>query len=258
MLNRAAPNAGRYSYSATQWAAILTKIIDERKILLFRQPIVRCGSERLVDHYETLMRVLDEDNSVIPAGIFIPVAKRLGLIQGLDKLVVSEVMTRLAKSDDGVPVAINLFPNSVVDEAFNDWLVAALNRQPEVAKKLILEVSEYGAVEDVGRLKQWVDRIRTTGAKTSIDHFGKGFSSFGYLCDTRIDYLKIDGSFISGIEENRDHRFFVESVIKIAHSLDIKVVAETVENDTQIEALAALGMDAMMGYGIKPPAKWET
>jgi EAL domain-containing protein (putative c-di-GMP-specific phosphodiesterase class I) len=167
-------------------------------------------------------------------------------------------MARLAKGGDGVPVAVNLFPNSILDPAFNDWLVAELGRQPAVARQMILEVSEYGAVEDVSRLKSWVDRIRTTGAKTSIDHFGKGFSSFGYLCDTRIDYLKIDGSFISGIQENRDHRFFVESVIKIAHSLDIKVAAETVENDTEIEALTKLGMDAMMGYGIKPPAKWES
>jgi len=258
VLNRAAPDAGRYAYSATQWGAILNKIIENRKILLFRQPIVRCGADRPVDHYETLLRVLDDDNSVIPAGIFIPMAKRLGLIQALDKLVVSEVMTRLAKGGDGVPVAVNLFPNSIIDPAFNDWLVAELNSQPAVARKMILEVSEYGAVEDVGRLKDWVDRIRSTGAKTSIDHFGKGFSSFGYLCDTRIDYLKIDGSFISDIQENRDHRFFVESVIKIAHSLDIRVVAETVENDKEIETLSKLGMDAMMGYGIKPPAKWET
>jgi diguanylate cyclase (GGDEF)-like protein len=258
VLNRAAPDAGRYSYSATQWGVILNKIIENRKILLFRQPIVGCSAERPVEHYEILMRVLDEDNSVIPAGIFIPVAKRLGVIQALDKLVVSEVMGRLAKGGDGVPVAVNLFPNSILDPAFNDWLVAELVRQPAVARQMILEVSEYGAVEDVSRLKSWVDRIRTTGAKTSIDHFGKGFSSFGYLCDTRIDYLKIDGSFISGIQENRDHRFFVESVIKIAHSLDIKVAAETVENDTDIEALTKLGMDAMMGYGIKPPAKWES
>ena len=258
VLNRVAADAGRYSYSATQWGVILNKIIDNRKILLFRQPIVRCTAERPVEHYEILMRVLDEDNSVIPAGIFIPVAKRLGVIQALDKLVVSEVMARLAKGGDGVPVAVNLFPNSILDPAFNDWLVAELGRQPAVARQMILEVSEYGAVEDVSRLKSWVDRIRTTGAKTSIDHFGKGFSSFGYLCDTRIDYLKIDGSFISGIQENRDHRFFVESVIKIAHSLDIKVAAETVENDTEIEALTKLGMDAMMGYGIKPPAKWES
>ena len=258
VLNRAAPDAGRYAYSATQWGTILNKIIENRKILLFRQPIVRCGTDRPVDHYETLLRVLDDDNSVIPAGIFIPMAKRLGLIQALDKLVVSEVMARLAKGGDGVPVAVNLFPTSIVDPAFNDWLVAELNGQPAVARQLILEVSEYGAVEDVGRLKDWVDRIRATGAKTSIDHFGKGFSSFGYLCDTRIDYLKIDGSFISDIQDNRDHRFFVESVIKIAHSLDIRVVAETVENDKEIETLSKLGMDAMMGYGIKPPAKWET
>ena len=205
-----------------------------------------------------MLRVLDEDNSFIPAGIFIPVAKRLGLIQALDGLVVSEVMTRIARgAGDGLPVAVNLFPSSILDNAFNDWLDGELTRQPQVAARMIFEVSEYGAVEDVSRLKSWVDRIRSTGAKTSIDHFGKGFSSFGYLCETRIDYLKIDGSFISDIQDNKDHKFFVESVIKIAHSLDIRVVAETVETDQEIAALTTLGIDAMMGYGLQAPGKWE-
>lgn len=221
--NKVSGDGERYSYSATQWAEILNKIIENRKIVLFRQPIMTAAASRDVDHYEVLLRVLDEDNSFIPAGIFIPVAKRLGLIQALDRLVVSEVMAQVARGGgDGLPVAVNLFPASIMDNSFNDWLHAELMSQPAVAARLILEVSEYGAVEDVAMLKSWVDRIRGTGAKTSIDHFGKGFASFGYLCETRIDYLKIDGSFISDIHENRDHKFFVESVIKIAHSLDIR------------------------------------
>jgi EAL domain-containing protein (putative c-di-GMP-specific phosphodiesterase class I) len=235
---------------------VLRKIIGERKITLFIQPVVHPNAERTLNHREILLRVVDDEGNMIPAGIFIPQAKRLGLIQEFDKLVVSEVMARLARGSDGVPVAINLFPSSIMDTGFNEWLMRELGAQPEVARQMVFEIAEYGAVEDVVLLKSWVDRIRTTGARTSIDHFGKAFKSFGYLCDTRIDYLKIDGSFISGIAENKDHRFFVESVIKIAHGLDITVVAESVESQAEIDTLTSLGIDALQGYGLARPAAW--
>ncbi len=255
-LNSELQRQGQYSYSASQWGEVLRKIIGERKITLFMQPVVRPDAERTLNHREILLRVVDDEGNMIPAGIFIPQAKRLGLVQEFDKLVVSEVMARLARGSDGVRVAINLFASSIRDTGFNDWLVRELGRQPEVARQLVFEIAEYGAVEDVALLKRWVDRIRTTGARTSIDHFGKAFKSFGYLCDTRIDYLKIDGSFISDIAENKDHRFFVESVIKIAHGLDITVVAESVESQAEIDTLTSLGIDALQGYGLARPAAW--
>ena len=255
-LNSEFQRQGQYSYSASQWGDVLRKIIGERKITLFIQPVVQPNAERTLNHREILLRVVDDEGNMIPAGIFIPQAKRLGLIQEFDKLVVSEVMARLARGSDGVPVAINLFPSSIMDTGFNDWLMRELGAQPEVARQMVFEIAEYGAVEDVVLLKSWVDRIRTTGARTSIDHFGKAFKSFGYLCDTRIDYLKIDGSFISGIAENKDHRFFVESVIKIAHGLDITVVAESVESQAEIDTLTSLGIDALQGYGLARPAAW--
>jgi EAL domain-containing protein (putative c-di-GMP-specific phosphodiesterase class I) len=165
-------------------------------------------------------------------------------------------MSRLEHISD-VALAINLFPGSITDASFNDWLLAQLKQQPGIASRLIFEIAEYGVLENANELRNWVDRIRGTGARTSIDHFGKGFASFGYLCETRVDYLKIDGSFISDIEQNKDHRFFVESIIGIAHSLDIKVVAESVETEGEMRTLTTLGVDALQGYGIQPPAPWQ-
>ena len=103
-----------------------------------------------------------------------------------------------------------------------------------------------------------MNRLRQIGAQTTIDHFGKGFTSFGYLCDTRIDCLKIDGSFITEIENSKDHRFFVESVVKIAHGLDMNVVAESVEDERAAQILATLGVDGLQGYGIGAPTPWLT
>lgn len=248
---------GGHAHSASQWSEILQAIIRERKISLFMQPIYCRGGGDAIDHREILLRVIDSAGNVIPAGTFIPMAKRLGMIQDFDRLVIEEVMRRLADSPaDRTPVAINLFPSSIHDDTFNQWLVSTLLAQPGVAARLIFEVAEYGAVENIAMLKNWVDRIRATGARTSIDHFGKAFSSFGYLCETRIDYLKIDGSFITDLPNNKDHRFFIESIIKIAHGLDITVIAESVEHPEEIAALETLGIDGLQGYGLAKPSPW--
>lgn len=244
------------SHSASQWSEVLQRILEQERVVLFTQK-VRQVSDAPCHHHEILLRVIDDEGAVVPAGIFIPMAKRLGLIQNLDRLVIREVMTRLRGGNGlGAPVAINIFPASIRDPAFVDWLHGELSGSPEIAAQLIFEIAEYGAVEDLPALKTWVNRLRTTGAKTSIDHFGKGFTAFGYLCDTRIDYLKIDGSFITDLAESKDHRFFVESLIKIAHGLDMVVIAEAVENDEIAETLVALGTDGLQGYGIDVPAPW--
>lgn len=245
-----------YAYPASQWQEILLDIIRRRRFVLYMQPIQHTGAIHGIDHREILLRILDDQDNIIPAAIFIPMAKRLGLVQEFDKLVIQEVMSRLERLSD-VALAINLFPGSVADASFNDWLLAQLRQQPRIASRLIFEIAEYGVLENAAALRSWVDRIRSTGARTSIDHFGKGFASFGYLCETRIDYLKIDGSFISDIEQNKDHRFFVESIIGIAHGLDIKVVAESVETEDEMRTLTTLGVDALQGYGIQPPVPWQ-
>lgn len=251
-------DAGSHPHSASHWSELLQRILAERRIVLLTQPVLRFGSGQIVDHREVLLRVLDDDNTPIPAGIFIPMVKRLGLGQAFDRLVVQEVMSRLARQASPAPrIAINLFPGSILDAGFSDWLCAELARQPGIAGQLVFEIAEYSALEDLAALKTWVDRIRATGARTSIDHFGRGFTSFGYLCETRIDYLKIDGSFITGLTQSRDHRFFVEAVANIAHGLDITVVAEAVESEEDIATLRALGIDGLQGYGVGAPSPWK-
>lgn len=254
-LNYSTTQEKRFTRSASEWSAILQRIIAEERILLYTQAVLRPDGTPL--HQEVLLRVIDDDDSIIPAGVFIPMAKRLGLIQDFDRLVVREVMSRLAtENSPKIPVAINLFPSSIRDQHFLDWLCDELLNAPAIAAQLYFEVAEYGAVENQQALRSWVDRLRAAGAGTSIDHFGKGFSSFGYLCETRIDSLKIDGSYITGIQHSKDHRFFVESLINIAHGLDITVIAEAVETEEEAKVLADLGIDALQGYGISVPTPW--
>lgn len=244
------------AHSASQWSELLRRILDEERVLLYAQE-VRHSASGEIRHHEILPRIVDDDGSLVPAAVFIPMAKRLGLIRDFDRFVVRTVMARLRSGNGlGGPLAINLFPASIGDADFLGWLSGELAAAPEIAAQLIFEVSEYGAVENPAALRTWVQRLRAAGAGSGIDHFGKGFASFGYLCDTGLDFLKLDGSFVSDIAASQEHRFFVESVVRIAHGLDMAVVAESVESPEAAELLTRLGVDGLQGHAIRPPVPW--
>lgn len=242
------------AFSATKWTEFLRKVIDARSIVLHVQPVKGCAKRDQLLQYEALLRISGEDGKLIPAGIFIPMAKRLGLIQEFDKLVVSEVLLRLAAGRyGGTPVAVNLFPSSIQDAAFIDWLAESLRANAQAARLIAFEVTEYGALENIDALRLLVERVSEFGASTGLDHFGRGFSSFGYLSTLKIDYLKIDGSYVRSITQSRDNQFFVDSVTKIAHGLDLKVIAESVETEEEWGMLDTLRLDGVQGYGVGKP-----
>ena len=183
-----------------------------------------------------------------------PMAKRLGLIQEIDKLVVAEVLKNIGAGRYGaIQIAVNLFPSSVQDAGFVDWLCETLREVPIAARQIAFEVSEYGALEDMDALRAMVLRVRDVGGKFGIDHFGRGFSSFGYLSTLKIDYLKIDGSYVRGIAQNKDNQFLVDSVTKIARGLDLQVVAESVETEEEWSVLTVIGLNGVQGYGVGMP-----
>ena len=205
-------------------------------------------------HYESLLRLTDERGEVIPAVVYTPMSKRLGLATDFDRVMITEVLARLASKRYGeIPVAVNLFPASLQNKDFIDWMCAELAKVPEAAARLLVEVSEYGVVENVDALRDFINRLLQYGTRVGLDHFGRGFSSFGYLSTLKLDYIKIDGSYVRGILENKDNQFFIESVIKVAHGLDVKVFAVSVETEAERNLLVGLGLDGLQGYGVGRP-----
>jgi diguanylate cyclase (GGDEF)-like protein len=240
--------------SATQWRDILQKAIADASVKLQFQPVKDAANADRILHYELLMRLMGDDGELIPAGIFVPMAKRFGMLRDLDKIAVSKALAYLEEAGYvGIPLAINLFPASLQDTLFVDWLCGELAAKPEAARMMQFEVSEYGVVENLDALRDFIQRLAQTGAHMGLDHFGRGFSSFGYLSTLKIDYLKIDGSYMHDIESNKNNQFFVESIIKIAHGLDIQVIAESVESQQEWETLATLRVDGVQGYGVGRP-----
>lgn len=242
------------AYPAARWTEFLRKVIDTRNIVLHVQPVRYCSERARIMHLETLLRVPNESGKLIPAGIFLPMAKRPGLMQEFDQLVVSEVLSRIGAGRYGeTPVAVNLAPSSVCDAGFVDWLCTSLRGNPAANGRIAFEMAEYGILENLDALRLFIRRMGEFGVKIGLDHFGRGFSSFDYLTTVKIDYLKIDGSYIRGIPQNRDNQFFVDSVIKIAHGLDFEVIAESVETEEEWATLSGLRLDGVQGYGVAKP-----
>ena len=246
------------SYPATRWLEILRKVLAEHRIALFRQPSISCRDETRVLQYETLMRIYGEDGELIPANVVIPMAKHLRLTGEIDRHIVSDTLHKLELPENaGNIAAVNLFPMSIRDEEFIAWLVDALRRHPGAAPRIAFEVVEHGATVDLDALRSWVERVAALGARTGLDQVGRGFKPFRYLSEIKLNYIKIDGSYARGIHENRDNQFFVDSLVKYAHGLDIQVIAESVETREEWDMLQALRVDGVKGYGVHKPIPWD-
>lgn len=249
-------SAGGPVYSATEWGDILRDALQNKRISLLLQPAkaIADASRATILHYESLLRLSDANGDLIPAVVYTPMSKRLGLATDFDRAMITEVLSRLASNRYGdIPVAVNIFPASLQNQAFTGWLYAELQKAPEAAKKLLIEVTEYGVTENIDALREFISRVLQFGTRVGLDHFGRGFSSFGYLSTLKLDYIKVDGSYVRGIVDNKDNQFFIESVVKVAHGLDVKVFVVSVENDAEWNLLAGLGVDGVQGYGVGRP-----
>ncbi len=112
----------------------------------------------------------------------------------------------------------------------------------------MFELPEHGVLADVAALRRFTERVARYGARCSIDHFGRGFASFGYLSTIKAHTIKIDGSYIHGIDSDQDKRFFVQALIKTARSIDLEIIAESVERQSEWDVLREMGVDGVQGY----------
>ena len=237
-----------------QWKETLEKALRERRISLDAQPVVQATDRGRVLHIEILSRIIMEDGKVLTAGVFIPLAERLKLISTLDRLALEEVM-RLDRRRIGVErVAVNISPASLRDDAFQAWLKDALKVLAPDAPRIIFEFSEFGAVQNLDLLKDFSAVVRRFGHATALDHYGQSFSKLGYLKSLKPEYVKIDQAYTRELkDEESDSRFFIGSLCSVAHSIDIKVIAEGVETEQQAQILKGLNLDGIQGYIVERP-----
>ncbi len=236
------------------WTRRIKQALEQDLFLLAWQPIVdRAGR---VSHREILLRMRGERGQIIlPAG-FIPPAERFGLMPDIDRWVIRHALSLLAErraSDGDVRYCINLSAASFEDDALIAFITSELRRHDYPADRLIFEITETVAMADLARTAGFLRALQELGCRTALDDFGTGYSSYAYLKDLPVDYVKIDGSFISGMAENALHREIVQSMHNIAHIMGKQTIAEFVETETLANMLREMGIDYLQGHHIGRP-----
>jgi len=190
----------------------------------------------------------------LSAGVFMPLAERLKLVSSIDRIVLEEVMQLDRNQLDVGSIAVNVSPASLQDDAFRQWLQSSLKTLPKTAPRIIFEFSEFSAVQNLNLVKDFSIFVREYGHAMGLDHYGQSFSNLGYLKSMRPDYVKIDRAYIGELkDEESDSRFFIGSLCSVAHSIDIKVIAEGVETEQQWQILREFNLDAIQGYIVDKP-----
>jgi diguanylate cyclase (GGDEF)-like protein len=255
---RYAPPAANQAeiFGAGHWYKHLRKCLDSRDIILEQQPVYGTGNNaKTVLHHEILSRIPDSSGNGITASIFMPMAERLNLASELDKLAVGKLLTHLGNNGDTDCYALNLSAGALHDAGFIQWLCEQLERNPSIAKRLLIEFPEYTALINIQNVRDLVERLGALGCRCGIDHFGTGFYPFGYLRSLHVSYLKVDGSYTRNIDTEKDNQFFIKALTDTAHSIDIDVIAQAVETPAERAMLESINVDGIQGYLAAKPVQ---
>lgn len=240
--------------SATRWKDVVESSLKTGDIVVQYQPVMGFHHKGEL-HFEALVRIPAKDGTLMHANIFAQTAKKLGLTQDLDRLVVEKVLKQMAEPGPQAThkVAVNLFGSSVQSANFIDWLCARLRENPEKTQRLIFETPEYGLLDNIDALRNAIHRLREAGAGFSLDRFGHSAAFVGYLKKLPLDYVKIDGSYTRHIDRDDDKQFFVQALVGIVHGLGMGAIAKYVETGEELEVLKKLRVDGAQGFYIGKP-----
>lgn len=231
------------------WRELITLALKEARIKLVNFPVVALGEATLL-HREGMIRLQTElDGPWRPAGDFMPFALRLHLAPRLDLGVVKLAMEMLRKEAGNL--AINLSADTFSNPDFRAQFVAQISGQGSLAERLWVEVPEDAAVGRFDSFHELCRNLKSLGCRIGIENFGRKLAASDKLADLGVDYVKVDSSFVRGIDQNEGNRDFLASLCKMMHSIGIKVIAVGVQNPQEIETLANLGFDGVTGPGVK-------
>lgn len=246
----ASPSDDDIPRSAEQWARSIQKALDQHWVRLISFPVATLSGTLL--HRECPLRLMfDAGGEWLPAGRFLPVAERLKLTPELDLAAVALGLEQLNADAAAPDLAINLSASSIHDPVFRQKLHALLDRQRAAAKRLWLEVTESGALKHLDDFRILRRELSGTGCKLGLEHFGRQFSQIGLLHDLGLDYLKVDASFIRGIESHAGNQAFLKGLASIAHGIGLKVIAEGVVSEAELTMLGELGFDGVTGPAVR-------
>jgi len=244
------------------WATRIQNALDNERLRLHAQsicPISKDGRGRT--HLEILVRIEDDNGTLIPPNSFIPAAERFNLMGKLDQKIIHNtfkfIASRNNETGDNICYSINLSGNSLNDEHLSKYIKSKLDEFKINPKNICFEITETAAITNLHMAKKLMEDLKSYGCLFALDDFGSGLSSFEYLKNLPVDYLKIDGCFVRDMVSNKIDHAMVAAINQIGHVMDIQTIAEFVESDQIIHKLKKLNVDYAQGYAISRPMPLE-
>ncbi len=242
-------------HSRVSWKEKILKALREDRFEPWYQPILSLADDR-IHHFEALARMYDSDKNVLLPGAFIDIAERFGLVGAIDRVITEKAMRKQAemkKLGRTVSFGMNLSGKDLMDPGLLTFLNDKIKETGADPGQLIFEITETAAIGDLDKALEFIKSLKALGCRFSLDDFGVGFTSFTYLQEMEVDYIKIDGSFIKKLPESQKDQIFVKAMTEVARSLGVRTIAEFVENDEIFSLLKKLGVDYAQGYLIGKP-----
>jgi EAL domain-containing protein (putative c-di-GMP-specific phosphodiesterase class I) len=231
-------------------AAVEAALREDRLFFAF-QPVV-CAATGTVDYFECLLRMRDAEGGVVSGGEFITIIEELGWIGLIDRYVLNKTVQDLA-ADPGVRLGLNISGMTACDRAWLRSLTSLLRHRGDIARRLVIEITETAALVDIAESVRFVGTLRDTGCRVALDDFGAGHTSLRHLQILPVDIVKIDGSLVRNLRSRPQSRIFLRRLLGLINSLGLTTVAECVETAEDAALLRAEGVGYLQGYHFGQP-----
>ncbi|MCW9023125.1 MAG: EAL domain-containing protein [Gammaproteobacteria bacterium] len=242
-----------------QWVSRINSAINDDRFILYAQPIVSLNNDNH-NHFEILLRLVEENGTIVEPMAFIPAAERYNLMVDIDYLVIKKSITLLAEIHQSeynkipnIKFSINLSGDTLGKEDLLDYIMSLLKQNRIPSNAICFEITETAAIRNLEQAATLIKALRNEGCSFALDDFGSGLCSFSYLKSLPVDYLKIDGAFVRNISTDKVNHTVVKSASYIARALDMQTIAEYVEDTHTINILKELDVDYAQGFGIGRP-----
>ncbi|CAG7855875.1 Cyclic di-GMP phosphodiesterase PdeB [biofilm metagenome] len=240
-----------------QWVEKIRFGLGQKRFLLYGQPIVPLLDQHEKLHFEVLLRYRDDRGNIIPPGAFLPAAERYNIAAELDRWMIANLLQWLAEQPDFLEsfalCSLNLSGLTLSDEKILKFISDQFALTGVPTNKVCFEITETAAISNLSQATHFIHELKEQGCLFSLDDFGSGLSSFAYLKNLPVDYLKIDGLFVKDILDDAVDLAMVKSINEVGHVMNKKTIAEFVENERVFNLLKSLNVDYAQGYGIGKP-----